>query len=55
MYKREGKINLGIFVVRFIEILEIKQDPAQGLNFIRQLQYPHWFMRVRGGLSLIHI
>ena len=34
-----------IIVVRFIEILEIKQDTAQGLNFIRQLQY----------LSLIHI
>ena len=34
VYKRQ-------FVVRFIEVLEIKQDTAQGLNIIRQLQYRH--------------
>ena len=36
-------------MVQFIEILEIKQDTAQGLNFIRQLEYPHRQMRVRRG------
>ena len=28
-------------MVRIVEILETKQDTAQGFNFIRQLQYLH--------------
>ena len=40
-------VYLGIFVDRFIEVLESKQNKAQELDFTRQMQYPHWHTRVR--------